>query len=98
MWGDAQLLLDKAKGGNDVFVFAANSGHDKIEDFGQTVGSQLGQDHIDVSGLGISSFSDLAISNFDPNTHESTITFSTGNDVVVHSTHALTAQDFIFLA
>jgi hypothetical protein len=48
--------------------------------------------------MGISDFSQLAISSFDPNTHESIITFSTGNDVTVHSVHALTAQDFIFLA
>ena len=28
-------MAGNAKGGNDVFVFNFNSGHDKIEDFGQ---------------------------------------------------------------
>jgi Ca2+-binding RTX toxin-like protein len=97
MWGDAQLIIGKAQGGNDSFVFAAGNGHDKIEDFGQTVGSQNGKDHIDVSGLGIGDFTQLTVSAFDEATHESTITFSPGNDVIVHSQHALTAQDFIFV-
>jgi Ca2+-binding RTX toxin-like protein len=97
MWGDAQVILGNARGGNDTFVFNFNNGHDKIEDFGQGVaGSNCGTDHIDVSALGIQDFSELSISAFDPTTHESTITFSSGNDVVVHSQVALTERDFLF--
>jgi hypothetical protein len=96
MWGDAQLMLGNARGGNDVFVFAAWNGHDKIEDFGQGGGSALGSDHIDVAGLGITNMSQLNISTFDTTTNESTITFSAGNEVVVHCAHVLTAHDFIF--
>jgi hypothetical protein len=55
----------------------------------------LGRDHIDVRALGITDISQLTISTFDPATHESTIIFSTNNDVVVHSQAALTAHDFI---
>jgi hypothetical protein len=58
-------------------------------------GSNLGVDHIDVSALGITTFSQLTISAFDPTTDTSTITFSPGEDVVVHSQVALTAHDFI---
>jgi len=102
MYGDAQVMLDHAHGGSDTFVFNFNSGHDTIEDFGQGVhgvaGSNEGTDHIDVSALGIESFSEINISAFDPVTHVSTITFSPGNDVVVHSQVALTQQDFLFTA
>jgi hypothetical protein len=100
MWGDAQTMSGHARGGNDTFVFNFNNGHDKIEDFGQgngCVGSSiLGSDHIDVRALGIDNFSELHISAFDPTTHDSTITFSSGNDVVVHSQAALTSHDFLF--
>jgi hypothetical protein len=100
MWGDAQVMTGNAKGGNDVFVFNFNNGHDKIEDFGQAGecggSSILGSDHIDVRDLGIDNFSQLHISAFDPTTHDSTITFSPGNDVVVHSHIALTSHDFLF--
>jgi hypothetical protein len=100
MWGDAQVMLGNAQGGNDTFVFNFNNGHDEIEDFGQgkqcVVGSDWGTDHIDVTALGIHNFSQLGISAFDPTTHESTITFSSGNDVVVHSQVALTSHDFFF--
>lgn len=96
MWGDAQVVLGNAHGGNDTFVFNSNNGQDKIEDFGQGVAaSNLGTDHIDVTALGIHDFGQLNISAFDPITHESTITLSPGNDVVVHSQVALTAHDFI---
>jgi Ca2+-binding RTX toxin-like protein len=99
LWGDAQVMLGNAKGGNDTFVFNFDNGNDKIEDFGQGVcgaGPNLGTDHIDVSALGIENFSQLSISAFDLTTHESTITFSTGNEVVVHSQVALTEHDFLF--
>src|SRR5262249_1433666 len=100
MWGDAQVMLGKAQGGNDTFAFNFSNGHDKIEDFGQggrcVAGSNLGTDHIDVTALGIHDFGQLTISAFDPTTHESTITFSSGNDVVVHSQAALTQHDFLF--
>jgi Ca2+-binding RTX toxin-like protein len=100
MWGDAQVMLDRARGGNDTFVFDFSNGHDRIEDFGQGVhgvmGSNWGTDLIDVSALGIHDFSELAISAFDTVAHESTTTFSAGNDVVVHSQVALTHEDFLF--
>jgi len=96
MWGDAQTMLGGAQGGNDVFVFNVNNGHDSIGDFGQSDLSQWGHDLIDVSALGIHDFSGLNISAYDPVTQESTITFSPGNDVVVHSQSALTLHDFIF--
>lgn len=95
IWGDAQTMLGFAKGGNDTFVFKFDNGYDKIEDFGQGL-SNLGTDHIDVSALRIENFGDLSISPFYPVTHESTITFGSGNDVVVHSEQALRPQDFIF--
>jgi len=102
MWGDAQIILGNAKGGDDTFVFAANNGQDKIEDLGQGVqgvsGSNWGVDHIDVTALGIHDFGQLNISAFDPNAHESTMTFSPGNEVVVHSQVALSAHDFILAA
>ena len=92
MWGDAQFVSGNAKGGNDTFAFNFGNGHDRIEDFGQAnecVGSSiLGTDRIDVRALGINNFSQLQISAFDPTTHDSTITFSSGNDVVVHSSGA----------
>ncbi|MCK1742295.1 hypothetical protein IVA80_15840 [Bradyrhizobium sp. 139] len=95
MWGDAQVMLGLAKGGNDTFVFNFNNGHDRVEDFGQGL-SNLGTDHINVLALGVENFNQLSISAFDPTTHESTITLSAGNDVVVHSEEALRPQDFIF--
>jgi Ca2+-binding RTX toxin-like protein len=95
IWGDAQMMLGFAQGGNDTFVFDFDNGHDKVEDFGQGLSNQ-GADHIDVSALGIENFSDLSFSPFDSVTHESTVTFSPGNDVVVHSQQALRPQDFIF--
>jgi hypothetical protein len=79
-------------------VFKFNNGQDKIGDFGQGAsgaGSNWGTDHIDVSALGIHDFSQLNISAFDPTTHDSMILFGTG-DVVVHSQHALMADDFLF--
>jgi hypothetical protein len=100
MWGDAQVMSGMAQGGNDTFVFKFNNGHDKIEDFGQgnqcVAASNWGTDHIDVSALGIENFGQLKVSAFDPTTHDSTITFSPGNDVVVHSQMALTSHDFFF--
>ena len=57
---------------------------------------QFSSDKIDVSSLGIQGFDQLVVSAFDPSTHESTITFSQGNDVVVHSQVALTPDDFLF--
>jgi hypothetical protein len=99
MWGDAQVISGNAQGGNDTFVFKPNSGHDTIEDFGQgQLGSQWGTDHIDVTALGIHAFSELNISAFDPATHQSIITFSRGNDLVVHSQIALSENDFLFIA
>jgi hypothetical protein len=95
MWGDAQAMLGNAQGGNDTYVFGFDNGHDSIGDFGQG-GSNRGTDHIDVTALGIHDFSELDISAFDPIALVSTITFSPGNDVVVHSEFALTAQDFLF--
>ena len=59
-------------------------------------GSNWGTDLIDVSALGIHDFSELVISTFDPVTQESIITFSEGNDVIVHSQIALSQQDFLF--
>jgi hypothetical protein len=94
MWGDAQTILSKAQGGNDTFAFSFSNGHDRIEDFGQ--GSVWGVDHIDVTALGIHEFGELKISAFNAVTHESTITFSDGNDVIVHSQAALTSHDFLF--
>ena len=86
MWGDAQNLNGHARGGADTFVFNALNGHDVIEDFGQGLRKQAeGTDHIDVSALGITDFVGLTISVYDANTQTSTITFSVGNDVVVHS-------------
>jgi hypothetical protein len=97
MWGDAQTLLGHAQGGNDTFVFGPNNGQDAIEDFGQGLkGTNWGTDHIDVSGLGIQNFSQLDISAFDSTSRTSTITFSAGDDVTVHSLVALSAQDFKF--
>ena len=99
MWGDARVISGNAQGGNDTFVFKPSNGHDTIEDFGQgQLGSQWGTDHIDVRALGIQTFSELNISEFDPATHESTITFSPGNDLVVHSQIALSENDFLFMA
>ncbi|MCK1568455.1 hypothetical protein IVB08_31710 [Bradyrhizobium sp. 173] len=95
MWGDAQVMLGLAKGGNDTFVFNVNNGHDKVADLGQGI-SNLGTDYIDVAALGIENFSELMISAFDTRAHESTITFSAGNDVLVQE--ALRPQDFIFRA
>jgi hypothetical protein len=47
-------------------------------------------------GGGLLRHLDARLSN-DRTTHESTITFGDGNDVIVRSEHALTTQDFIFL-
>jgi hypothetical protein len=96
MWGDAENVVGFARGGDDLFVFNANNGNDRIGDFGQADGGIWGRDFIDVSGLGILDFGGLDISAFDATTHESTITFSPGNDVLVHSQFALTQDDFIF--
>jgi Ca2+-binding RTX toxin-like protein len=96
MWGDAQHMSQHIQGGADTFVFKALNGHDVIEDFGQGLNRNAGTDHIDVSALGITDFAGLTISSYDANSHTSTITFSVGNDVVVHSDAALTAHDFLF--
>jgi hypothetical protein len=100
LWGDGQLMLDRAKGGNDTFVFDFNNGYDRIEDFGQgksAFGSQWGADRIEVSALGARSIADLNISTFNAASHQSTITFGAGNEVVVVSQAALSSDDFIFL-
>jgi hypothetical protein len=94
MWCDAQFISGNAKGGNDTYVFNFSNGRDKIEDFGEIGSSILGNDQIDVSALGIENFNQLHISAFYPTTHA--ITFSSGNDVVVHSQIALTSHDFLF--
>jgi hypothetical protein len=57
-----------------------------------------GTDHIDVTALGIHEISELNILAFDSATHTSTITFSPGNELVVHSQIALNQNDFLFAA
>ena len=84
----------------DTFVFKAGNGLDVINDFGQgdrSAGRELGTDLIDVSAMGYTDFSQLSISTFDPVAHQSTISFDSGNLVIVHSQTALGAEDFIFL-
>ncbi|MBS7540579.1 hypothetical protein [Ancylobacter lacus] len=86
-------------GGNDTFVFQPGSGNDTIEDFGQATNSSNGQDQIDVSAYGITSFAQLNIS--DNGSKAATITFGGGNSVTVKNTIwdqdiTLTDLSFIF--
>ncbi|MBS7540581.1 calcium-binding protein [Ancylobacter lacus] len=87
-------------GGNDTFVFQPGSGADTIFDFGQSAGSATGDDLIDVSAYGYTSFADLTISN--NGTATVTVTFSGSNSVKVqnkaNTALTLDASDFIFAA
>jgi hypothetical protein len=94
------LILGRAKGATTHSSLDFNNGYDRIEDFGQSksgFGSQWGADTIDVSALGATSTGDLRISTFNAATHQSTITFGAGNEVVVVSQAALSSNGFIFL-
>ncbi|MBS7541447.1 calcium-binding protein [Ancylobacter lacus] len=85
-------------GGNDTFVFQPNSGADTIYDFGQVAGSSTGDDLIDVSAYGYSSFGELNITG--NGTSTVTIDFGGGNSVKVqnkaNTALTLDASDFIF--
>ena len=105
LFGDTPNSLNKKQhGGNQTLI-----GNDPTNSLFGDAGLNLldkahGGDDIsretyeysDVSALGITDFSQLNVSAFDPTTHESTITFSAGNEVVVHSQIALTERDFLF--
>jgi len=90
MWGDAQFLFDKAKGGKDTFVFLADSGHDRVHDFKQ------GMDKIELRGTAADSFSDLKIvkTTLDGKA-ASLVQFGDGNDVTVATSATLKASDFL---
>ncbi len=86
-------------GGNDIFVFQPGSGNDTIQDFGQVTNDGSGQDLIDVSAYGYTSFAQLNIS--DNGSKAVTINFGGGNSVTVKNTIydqdiTLTDLSFIF--
>ena len=74
--------------GNDLFVYSTGNGNDTIEDF------QNGLDKIDVSGTGITSFSNLTITatagNVIIGVADGTITLTGVTIGIVHT------SDFIF--
>lgn len=54
MWGDAATVSDSASTGRDLFRFGSDNGDDTIADF------ERGKDLIELSGLGVDEFDDLA--------------------------------------
>jgi hypothetical protein len=57
MWGDADIMDARARGGSDTFVFAEDNGNDTIYDFEQ------GKDVIDLSAFAATIFADLDTNN-----------------------------------
>ncbi len=99
LYGDISTRADGALiGGDDTFVFQPGSGADTIYDFSS--GGSRGDDLIDVSAYGYTSFSELTITN--NNTATVTVNFGDGNSVAVknyqNTSLTLTASDFIFAA
>ncbi|MBS7540580.1 calcium-binding protein [Ancylobacter lacus] len=101
LFGDTADLGNKGTtviGGNDTFVFQPNSGADTIFDFGQSAGSTYGDDLIDVSAYGYTSFASLNISG--NGTDSVVVNFGGGNQVTVQNLTntplTLSASDFIF--
>jgi Ca2+-binding RTX toxin-like protein len=90
--GGALERLPSTQGGNDIFIFAPDSGNDRIGDF------EDGKDRIDVQGYGFHQLSDLGITNND--TAVVTVAFGGGNQVEVSgfegSAVSLSVADFIF--
>jgi hypothetical protein len=89
MWGDAQLLLDSATGGNDTFVFVDAFGQDFVNDFRQ------GEDIIEFQVAGVADFDDLDI---EFNGSDTVISTTVSDDTVtlVGFGGTLTADDFMF--
>ncbi|MBS7540582.1 calcium-binding protein [Ancylobacter lacus] len=87
-------------GGNDTFVFQPGSGADTIYDFGQVAGSSTGDDLIDVSAYGYTSFAGLSITG--NGTAAVVVDFGGGNSVTVqnraNTALTLDASDFVFAA
>ncbi|MBS7537765.1 calcium-binding protein [Ancylobacter lacus] len=103
LYGDVSGTIitgGKVTGGNDTFVFEPNSGADTIYDFGQTAGSSTGDDLIDVSAYGYTSFSGLSITG--NGTASVVVNFGSGNSVTVqnkaNTALTLSASDFVFAA
>ena len=86
LWGDAEIFDSTGTRGADRFVFAADSGHDTIGDFGR------GQDKIDVSALGFNDVGDMTIT---PGS-DTVVQFSAGNNVTLSGVATIDAADFIF--
>jgi hypothetical protein len=90
IWGDAQFMFDKAKGGKDTFVFLADNGHDRVHDFKQ------GMDKIELRGTAIHSFADLKIEKTTlDGKAASLVHLDAGNDVTVATSATLKASDFL---
>ncbi len=103
LYGDVSGTINTGAvvtGGNDTFVFQPGSGTDTIYDFGQVAGSTTGDDLIDVSAYGTTSFAGLTLTN--NGTATVTIDFGSGNSVAVrnkaNTALTLDASDFIFAA
>ncbi|MBS7538695.1 calcium-binding protein [Ancylobacter lacus] len=101
LYGDVSGTIDADTtviGGNDTFVFQPGSGADTIYDFGQVAGSGTGDDLIDVSAYGYSSFGELNVTG--NGTSTVTIDFGSGNSVTVqnraNTALTLDASDFVF--
>ncbi|MBS7540585.1 hypothetical protein KHC27_16765 [Ancylobacter lacus] len=101
LYGDISNSINSGAsvtGGNDTFVFQPGSGADTIYDFGQVAGSGTGDDLIDVSAYGYSSFGELNVSG--NGTATVTVDFGGGNSVTVqnkaNTALTLDASDFIF--
>ncbi|KAA2237986.1 hypothetical protein [Salinarimonas soli] len=94
MWGDAAVMLDAARGGADTFVFAGNFGSDRVYDYRPGEGDRLqidvadpsnpyGEIHWETSGT------DVIIHVSGPS--------STGDIVLVNSTHAFSVSDLLLV-
>jgi Ca2+-binding RTX toxin-like protein len=98
MWGDiaysgfdeSPLDLTLVTTGQDVFVFSANNGNDKIYDFRQ------GEDKIELQGIGVASFDELMGAHLEQDDMNTVITFGS-NTITVIGVTDMTAADFLFV-
>lgn len=86
LYGDGLTFHSTGERGADRFVFEGASGQDRIGDF------ERGKDHIDVTALGYTDFSQLDI---EVRGADSIVLFMGANQVTVVDVTGLTASDFL---
>jgi serralysin len=104
MWGDADFLMNSARGGNDTFVFNIGSGKDVINDFHQgnaVVGSAVTEhDVIDVQAYDFADWTALQAAITNDLSGNAVIPLSATDSVTLAGVHTadLHQSDFIIHA